>query len=169
MASRFPGLTISAIILRVFYNWPAAFQQRHPRCVSSSGGTPWGVVADAPTTASVRITRSCGPSSVVQVTSLTVTVPETVDVKELESEIVTAVADRLRDDHGYELVAEAGAGGSETRNEHLLHPAGSIVVDSKPGALKGKLHGVKVDAHDLFTGVSSELEQRHEGLRVEIG
>ncbi|MDR3663752.1 hypothetical protein [Mycobacterium sp.] len=108
-------------------------------------------------------------SSVVQVTSLTVTVPETVDVKELESEIVTAVADRLRDDHGYELVAEAGAGGSETRNEHLLHPAGSIVVDSKPGALKGKLHGVKVDAHDLFTGVSSELEQRHEGLRVEIG
>ncbi len=69
--------------------------------------------------------------SVVQVTSLTVTVPKTVDVKELESEIVTAVADRLKDDHGYELVAEAGAGGSETRNEHPLHPAGSIAVDTQ--------------------------------------
>ena len=108
-------------------------------------------------------------SSVVQVTSLTVTVPETVDVKELESEIVTAVADRLRDDHGYELLAEAGAGGSGTRNEHALHPAGSIVVDKKPGVLKVEFHGVKVDAQDLFTGVSSELEQRHGGLRVEIG
>jgi hypothetical protein len=39
-----------------------------------------------------------------------------------------------------------------------LHPAGSIVVDRKPGALKAKLHGVNVNAHDLFTGVSSELE-----------
>lgn len=105
----------------------------------------------------------------VWVTSLTVTVPETVDAKELESEIVTALVDRLRDDHGYELVAEAGAGGSETRNEHPLHPAGSIVVDGEPGALKVELDGVKVNAHDLFTGVSSELEQRHEGLRVEIG
>ncbi len=79
------------------------------------------------------------------------------------------MADRLKDDHGYELVAEAVAGGSETRNEHPLRPASSIAVDSKPGALKVKLHGVKVDAHDLFTGVSSELEQRHEGLRVDIG
>jgi hypothetical protein len=50
-----------------------------------------------------------------------------------------------------------------------LHPAGSIIVDKKPGALKVELHGVKVDAHDLFTGVSSELEQRHGGLRTEIG
>jgi hypothetical protein len=120
--------------------------------------------------------RRCRPgsailraSNVVQVTSLTATVPETVDVKELESEIVTAVADRLRDDHGYELVAEAGAGDSGTRHEHALHPAGSIIVDKKPGALKVELHGVEVDAHDLFTGVSSELEQRHGGLRAEIG
>jgi NAD/NADP transhydrogenase alpha subunit len=103
------------------------------------------------------------------VTSLTVTVPETVDVKELESEIIIAVADRLRDDHGYELVVEAGAGDSGTRHEHALHPAGSIIVDKKPGALKVELHGVEVDAHDLFTGVSSELEQRHGGLRAEIG
>ena len=77
--------------------------------------------------------------------------------------------DRLRHDHGYELVAEVGAGGSGTRNEYPLHPAGSIVVDRELGALRVKLHSVKVDAHDLFTGVSSELEQRHEGLRVEIG
>jgi len=43
------------------------------------------------------------------------------------------------------------------------------VVDKKPGGLKVELHGSEVDADDLFTGVSSELEQRHEGLRVEIG
>ena len=105
----------------------------------------------------------------MQVTTLTVTVPETVDVTELESEIVTSVADRLRDDHGYKLVAAAGAGGPGTGNEHPLHPAGSIVVGREAGPLKVRLHGVQVDAHDLFTGVSSELEQRHEGLRVEIG
>ena len=133
---------------------------------SRPGRTPGGVVGNASTTAPDAI---LGASSVVQVTILTVTVPETVGVKELESEIVTAMADRLRDDHGYELVAEAGAGDSGTRNEHALHPAGSIIVDKKPGALKVELHGVKVDAHDLFTGVSSELEQRHGGLRVEIG
>jgi hypothetical protein len=105
----------------------------------------------------------------MQVTSLTVIMRETVDVAELESEIVTAVADRLRDDHGYELVAAAGAGGPGTGNEHPWHPAGSIVVAREPGALKVRLHGVQVDAPDLVTGVSSELQQRHEGLRVEIG
>ncbi len=105
----------------------------------------------------------------VQVSSLTVTVPDTVDVTELEREIVTAVADRLRDDHGYDLLTEVRANASGTANEYRLHPGGSIIVDREPGALKVKLHGVKVDAHDLFTGVSSELEQRHERLRVEIG
>ncbi len=108
-------------------------------------------------------------SSLAQVTTLTLTLPETVDVDEVESEIVTAVADRLRDDHGYQLAREARTAGSRTRKEHPLDPAGSIVVDRTPGALKIKLDGVKVDAHDLFTGVTSELEQRHEGLRAEIG
>ena len=101
--------------------------------------------------------------------SLTVTVPETVDATALECEIVTAVADKLRDDHGFDLAAEVRASASGTGNEYPLHPAGSIVVDRELGALRVKLHSVKVDAHDLFTGVSSELEQRHEGLRVEIG
>ena len=101
--------------------------------------------------------------------SLTVTVPETVDATALECEIVTAVADKLRDDHGFDLVGGVRASASGTGNEYPLHPAGSIVVDREPGALRVKLHAVKVDAHDLFTGVSSELEQRHEGLRVEIG
>ncbi len=108
-------------------------------------------------------------SSVMLVTSLTVTMPETVDVTELESEIVTAVADRLRDDHGYDLVAEVRTGTSGTGNEYPLHPGGSIIVDREPAALRVKLHDITVDARDLFTGVSSELEQRHEGLRVEIG
>lgn len=102
--------------------------------------------------------------SVAVVTNLTVTVPETVDATELEEEVVTALADRLRDDHGLELTA--GAPGS---NEYPLRPSGSIVIDTRPGELRVRLRGLDVDAHDLFIGVSSELEQRHEGLRAEIG
>jgi hypothetical protein len=105
----------------------------------------------------------------MQVTSLTVTVPDTVDVQALEHEIVTAVADRLRDEHGYELMAAVSTSASGTGSEYHLHPTSSIVVDQEPGALRVKLQGVKVEAHDLFTGVSSELEQRHDGLRAEIG
>ena len=86
-----------------------------------------------------------------RVTTLTVTLPETVDVQQLEQGIVTAVADRLRDDHGYEL-AGASASASGTANEYPLHPTGSIVVDKKPAALSVTLQGVKVDAGDLFTG-----------------
>ena len=105
----------------------------------------------------------------MQVTSLTLTVPGSVDFEKLEGEIVMALADRLRDDHGYELVTGAGPASTGTHNEHPLHPTGSIVIDRKPGALQVKLRGVEANAHDLFTGVSSELEQRHEGLRAEIG
>lgn len=104
----------------------------------------------------------------VQVTRLTLTVPETVDPDELASEIVTALVDRLRDDRGYELATGTGTGGTGTR-EYPLHPAGSIVVGSEPGTLTVTLRGVNADAHDLFTGVSSELEQRHEGIRAGIG
>ena len=39
-------------------------------------------------------------------TALKVEIPTTVDVTELEEEIVTALGERLRDDHGYKL-AEA--------------------------------------------------------------
>jgi hypothetical protein len=108
-------------------------------------------------------------SSVVRVTSMTVTLPETTNVRELESELVTAVADRLRDDHGYQLAAEVRRDASGTRNDYPMNPAGRIVVDKRPGKLKIKLHGVDVDARDLFTGISSELGLRHEGLRTEIG
>lgn len=98
---------------------------------------------------------------------MTVTVPETMNVGDLVREIVTAVADRLRDDHGYRLQAPSAAA-SATRIEYPLHPAGRIAIDRKPGALKVKLHGVDVDSRDLFTGVSSELGLRHDGLRTEI-
>jgi hypothetical protein len=106
---------------------------------------------------------------VVDVTSMTVAVPETVDAADLERELVTAVSDRLRDDHGCQLTAEVRTDASGTRSEYPMNPAGRIAIHKKPGALKVKLHGVNVDAHDLFTGISSELELRHEGLRTEIG
>jgi len=102
-------------------------------------------------------------------TSMTVTVPKTLDVRQLERELVTAIANRLRDDHGYQLAAEAVTGGTETRHEYPMNPSGRIVVDKKMGALKVKLRGINADAHDLFTGISSELGLRHEELRTEIG
>jgi len=43
------------------------------------------------------------------------------------------------------------------------------VVDKERGVLNVKLHGINVDANDLFTAVSGEVEQRHDGLGVEIG
>ncbi|WP_156689850.1 hypothetical protein [Mycobacterium sp. Marseille-P9652] len=101
-------------------------------------------------------------------TSLKVSVPDTVDAAELERELLTAVADRLRDDHGCALTEEVRPTASGA-NEYLLRPAGGILIDRTPGALHVKLRGVGADAHDLFTGVSSELEQRHDGLGVEIG
>ena len=66
---------------------------------------------------------------------LKLTVPGTVDIGELEHEIVTAVADRLRDDYGYELMAGARPRASETANTYRLHPTGSIVVDKEHGVL----------------------------------
>lgn len=87
----------------------------------------------------------------------------------MEHEIVTAVADRLRDDHGYELIAGARPRALETANTYRLHPTGSIVVDKDNGVVEVKLRGINVDADDLFTAVSSEMEQRHDGLGVEIG
>lgn len=102
-------------------------------------------------------------------TRLMITVPDTVDAAELEGEIVTAVADRLRDDQGYELPAAGYADARARGHEYHLHPDGRILVTSAPGTLTVSLHGIRVDANDLFTGVSSELEQRHEGLRVNIG
>jgi hypothetical protein len=156
IASPFPGLTIPVIILRLRRS------VKPPFFGTSLPLAPWRRERgrrDARTTA----------SSLVQVTVLTLTLPETIDVEEFESEIITAVADRLRDDHGYQLVTEPRTADWGTRGEHPLNPTGSIVVDREPGALKIKLKGVRVDAHDLFTGVTSELEQRHEGLRAEIG
>src|SRR5579875_769848 len=83
-------------------------------------------------------------TSVVQMSSLKVAVPGTVDVNELEHEIVTALADRLRDDHGYELVAAVSANASGTGNEYPMRPAGSIAVEQEPGVLRVKLQGVQV-------------------------
>jgi hypothetical protein len=105
---------------------------------------------------------------VASVTTLKLSAPETVDLAELEQEVVTAVADRLRDEHGYEIRDAAAASGPNAGREYRLDRDGAIVVHRDRDALTVKLRGVSVDARDLFTGVSSELEQRHEGLRVEI-
>ena len=74
---------------------------------------------------------------------------ETVDRAELEQDLVTAVVVMIRDEHDYTLV-----------------PEGGIVVRHHDGALKVTLRGT--DIRDLFTGVSGELEQHHNGLHTEI-
>lgn len=76
---------------------------------------------------------------------------ETVDRAELEQDLVTVEVDMIRDEHDYTLV-----------------PEGGTVVRHHEGALKVTLRGVDTDIRDLFTGVSSEMEQRHNGLHTEI-
>ena len=100
-------------------------------------------------------------------TTMLINTAEGADNGALEDELVTAMADRLRDEHGYELGVERGdQAGAE--HEYPLSPSGGIVVRHRDGTLTVKLRGVDVDAHDLFTGVGSELEQRHDGLHVEL-
>lgn len=67
------------------------------------------------------------------------TVPDTVDRIQLQEEIIGGLADRLRDDHGYEL-EEAGARtpGPSTHTVRTLRPQGSIVVDTN-GVVKVSL------------------------------
>lgn len=52
---------------------------------------------------------------------------------------------------------------------YQLDPAGSIVVDRRDDTLTVKLRGLDIDDDDLFTMISSELEQRYDGLGAEIG
>lgn len=99
---------------------------------------------------------------------LNLIIADTVDVDALEDEVVTAIADRLRDEHGYELRDAVSSGDADAEREYALLPSGGITVRRRTGGLVVKLRGVDVDADDLFTGVSSELEQRHDGLRVEL-
>lgn len=98
--------------------------------------------------------------------TLTLTVPDTVDIGELENEVLASVGDRLRDDYGYE---RSGAVSRDSnRDSYPLHPAGSIVVEKKTGRVVVKLHEVEADSYDLFRAVSGDLEQRHEGVSAEI-
>jgi hypothetical protein len=104
------------------------------------------------------------------VTALKVEIPTTVDVTELEEEIVTALGERLRDDHGYKLSEAQSVVVTGGANSYPLQPGGSIVVDKGDDAITVKLRVASdVDAADLFTAISSTLQQRHDGLRTEIG
>ncbi|MGO9349305.1 MAG: hypothetical protein ACLP3C_00020 [Mycobacterium sp.] len=50
---------------------------------------------------------------------------------------------------------------------YALRPEGSIVI-KVDRTVTVSPRRLDVDARDLFTGLISELEQRHEGLRAEI-
>lgn len=96
------------------------------------------------------------------------TVPDIFNLFEVEQEILASVGDRLRDDYGYERAPAPGTSPSAAVNSYPLNPAGSIVVEKERGRVSVKLHGVEANSDDLFTAVSSDLEQRHEGISAEI-
>ena len=100
--------------------------------------------------------------------TLTLTVPSTFYLDDMESEVLASVGDRLRDDYGYERSGAVSRDSSANRDSYPLSPAGAIVVEKKADRLIVKLHGVEADSHDLFRAVSSDLEQRHEGVSAEI-
>jgi hypothetical protein len=77
-----------------------------------------------------------------RVTTLKLSGQGIANVARLEQELVTAVADKLRDEHGYELRDFPSADGSEADHEYRLFPAGGIVVHHHPRALMVKLRGV---------------------------
>lgn len=99
--------------------------------------------------------------------ALRLTVPDSVDVAELTEEVVTGLGDRLRDEYGYELDTGRATTPTTRTTVYALRPEGSIVVTAD-GALTVSLRRLDVDARDLFTGLISALEQRHDGIRAEI-
>lgn len=100
---------------------------------------------------------------------LRVNLPATVDGAQLESEIVNGTADRLRDDHGMELLNPGEIPQLRgTLHEYRLLPKGSIVIHNDHHVLTVDLHRVDVDAKDLFTAVCGDIEQRHSGLDTTI-
>lgn len=100
-------------------------------------------------------------------TVMRLTVPDTVEPGKVADEVVVALADRLRDDHGYELDDSVSPVPPTSRLVYALRPRGSIVVDTD-GALTVSLHQVDVDVRDLFIAVIGPLEQRYDGLCAEI-
>jgi hypothetical protein len=70
-------------------------------------------------------------------------------------------------EHGYKRTGPPDVGDSQRTYE--LAPAGAIVVVQQEGRLTVRLREVDVGARDLFTGLGSELQQRHDGVTGEIG
>jgi hypothetical protein len=100
--------------------------------------------------------------------AMTVSVPAGTASDELISEVLTDLQSRLSDQYGYEATGST----SPTANgvNHEMSPRADIEVIDRGDTVVVKLHGFHgVDEDDLFTGLASTLEQRHDGVRVEIG
>jgi hypothetical protein len=101
-------------------------------------------------------------------TEMTVSVPVGTSSTEVIREVLDDLRDRLSDQYGYEATGETSP--TARGLNHAMSRNANVEVIDHDGTVTFKLHGfVDVDAHDLFTGVSSGIEQRHVGTRVEIG
>lgn len=101
-------------------------------------------------------------------TEMTVSVPVGTSSDDVAGEVLDDLRDRLADQYGYEATGETSPTAKGVN--HAMSRNANVEVIDHDGTLTFKLHGfVDVDAHDLFTGVGSSIEQRHVGTRVEIG
>lgn len=100
--------------------------------------------------------------------ALTVSVPAGTSSSELIAEVLDDLTTRLSDQYGYQLTSTT----TPTRDgvNYELSPRANIEVIDRGSAVAFKLHGLRdVDEDDFLTGVSSTVEQRHDGVSVEIG
>ena len=101
-------------------------------------------------------------------TEMTVSVPVGTSSAEVVREVLDDLRDRLSDQYGYEATGETSP--TAKGINHAMSRNANVEVIDGDDAVTFKLHGfVDVDAHDLFTGVGSGVEQRHVGTQVEIG
>jgi hypothetical protein len=100
--------------------------------------------------------------------ALTVSVPAGTTSSELIAEVLDDLGTRLSDQYGYQMTSTT----TPTREglNYEMSPRAHIEVIDRGSAVAFKLHGFHdVDEDDFLTGVSSTIEQRHDGARVEIG
>ncbi|MDP9167684.1 MAG: hypothetical protein M3O32_16740, partial [Actinomycetota bacterium] len=99
---------------------------------------------------------------------MTVSVPPGTSSSDLVAEVLDDLFSRLSDQYGYQSTSTT----TPTQNgiNYELSPRADIEVIDRGEAVVFKLHGFReVDEDDFLTGVSSTIEQRHGGVRVEIG
>jgi hypothetical protein len=100
--------------------------------------------------------------------AMTVSVPVGTESSELITEVLAGFRTRLSDQYGYEATSSTTPTAEGVN--YVISPRPDIEVIDRGTAVVFKLYGFHgVDEGDLLAGVSSSLEQRHDGAQVKIG